>query len=74
MLMNFQELDNHFTELTQKWVRAKLCADSPSQSDVSRNGEWGVLRHEMHKKKNHLPLRTLMANSPSAKTTLDCVP
>ncbi len=69
-IRDFKELDDHFTGLTHKWVRAQLCADLPAQDSVSRNSEWGVLRHEMQKKKNHLPLRELMKCSPGAITKL----
>lgn len=69
-IRDFKELDDHFTELTHKWVRAQLCADLPSQDSVSKNSEWGILRHEMQKKKNHLPLRELMKCSPGAITKL----
>ena len=69
-IRDFQALDDHFTVLTRQWVRAMLCADLPSQDSVTKNSEWGLLSHEMHKKKNHLPLRALMINSPSAVTKL----
>ena len=69
-IRDFKALDDHFTVLTRQWVRATLCADLPSQESVSRDSEWGLLSREMHKKKNHLPLRALMTNSPSAVTKL----
>ncbi|MDR1064213.1 MAG: DUF3320 domain-containing protein [Azoarcus sp.] len=67
---DFRELDERFTTLTRDWLRACLCADLPAQDSVSRNSEWGVLRHEMSKKRAHLPLRELMARVPTALTKL----
>ncbi|MEB0137864.1 MULTISPECIES: DUF3320 domain-containing protein [unclassified Undibacterium] len=69
-IKNFQELDDRFTELTQAWVRARLCAELPDQEAVERNSEWGVLRHEMQKKARHLPLRELVGRVSSAMAQL----
>lgn len=67
---DFRALDERFTALTRDWLRARLCADLPTPDSVSRNSEWGVLRHEMSKKRAHLPLRELMARVPTALTKL----
>jgi len=67
---DFRALDERFTSLTKDWIRARLCAEMPSQDDVSRNSEWGILSREINKKKRHLPLRELMAGIPSALTRL----
>ena len=69
-IADFRALDQRFTELTRAWVRASLCAELPKQDGVIRNSEWGILRHEMNKKKRHLPLRELMSSIPSALTRL----
>lgn len=69
-IRDFRELDERFTALTRDWLRARLCADLPSQDNVSRNSEWGLLRHEMGKKRAHLPLRELMTQIPEALTKL----
>lgn len=67
---DFRALDDRFTELTRAWVRAGLCADLPTQDSVTKNSEWGILRHEMNKKKRHMPLRELMTRIPTALTKL----
>ena len=67
---DFRALEAQYTRLTKAWVRATLCADLPRQDNVTRNSEWGILRHEMTKKKRHLPLRELMSSIPSALTKL----
>lgn len=67
---DFRTLDQRFTELTRAWVRATMCADLPKADTVTRNSEWGILRHEISKKKQHMPLRTLMNNIPAALTKL----
>jgi very-short-patch-repair endonuclease len=67
---DFRALDRQFTEVTKAWVRASLCAGLPKADTVTRNSEWGVLRHEISKKKQHMPLRELMKNIPTALTKL----
>lgn len=69
-IRDFRELDERFTSLTRDWLRARLCTDIPSQDSVSRNSEWGLLRHEIGKKRGHLPLRELMTKIPEALTKL----
>jgi very-short-patch-repair endonuclease len=67
---DFRALEAQYTELTRAWVRATLCADLPKQDGVTRNSDWGILRHEMNKKRAHMPLRALMSSIPSALTKL----
>lgn len=67
---DFRALDDRFTELTRAYVRAGLCAELPTQDNVSRNSEWGILQHEIYKKKRHMPLRELMMSIPTAMTKL----
>jgi very-short-patch-repair endonuclease len=69
-IRDFRALDDKFTELTKDLLRARLCADLPSQDSVSRSSEWGLLRHEMGKKTKHLPLRELITRAPDALTKL----
>ena len=69
-IADFRMLDDRFTTLTQAWVRAGLCAELPQQDKVPKNSEWGILRHEMTKKKRHLPLRELLSRIPTALTQL----
>jgi very-short-patch-repair endonuclease len=67
---DFRALDKRFIELTRDWVRASLCSGLPAKEDVTRNSEWGILRHEMSKKKRHMPLRELIRSTPEVLTQL----
>lgn len=62
---DFKALEDRFTGLTRAYVRASLCANPPNQDSVARNSEWGILRHELQKKKRHMPLRELMIRLPN---------
>jgi hypothetical protein len=66
----FAELDDKFTELTAKYVRAKLCGALPAEDDAKKGTELGVLRRELEKKRAHKPLRQLIAEMPSALTQI----
>ncbi len=69
-IRDFRVLDDKFIALTRDWLRARLCAELPSQESVTRSSEWGLLRHEMSKKTRHMPLRELMSQAPGALTKL----
>lgn len=69
-IVDFRALDKRFTELAKSWLRANLCKGFPAQDDVTRNSEWGFLKHEITKKKAHKPLRELIGNIPTALTKL----
>lgn len=69
-IRDFRELDDAFTTLARNELKAKLSANLPSPESVTRQSEWGILRHEINKKRAHLPLRELMAKAPTALTQL----
>ncbi|NLB15004.1 MAG: DNA helicase, partial [Gammaproteobacteria bacterium] len=61
----FRALDEEFTQVTRRLIRTRLCADLPSVENIHRTSEWGVLRHEMTKKRAHKPLRQLLQEIPT---------
>lgn len=64
-IQEFRALDDEFTQVSREWIRAKLCANLPAADSIQRNSEWGILRHEITKKKQHKPLRQLLQEIPS---------
>lgn len=64
-IKEFRVLDDEFTKVSREWIRAKLCANLPAPDSIQRNSEWGILRHEITKKKQHKPLRQLLHEIPS---------
>lgn len=65
-ISEFRALDEEFISVTRQWIRAKLCAGLPAIDNLQRNSEWGTLRREITKKRQHLPLRQLLEETPSA--------
>ena len=67
---NFRELDDRFQKLTAAYIGTKLAGHLPASDSVKRGSSWGVLRHEIQKKRRHKPVRQLMAEIPDVVTTL----
>ena len=67
---NFRELDDRFQKLTAAYIGTKLAGHLPASDSVKQGSSWGVLRHEIQKKRRHKPLRQLMAEIPDVVTTL----
>ncbi len=70
LIHTFRELDDHYQRLTADTIAATLCARLPHPDDVTRSSDWGVLRHELQKKKRHKPVRRLLEEIPEALTQL----
>lgn len=69
-IADFRALDDRFVALTRALVRAQLCAGLPRPETVTQQSEWGLLRRELHKKAQHLPVRELISRIPTALTRL----
>lgn len=63
-IREFRALDDEFTRISRAWIRARLCASLPALDSIQRNSEWGVLRREITKKRQHKPLRQLLQEIP----------
>ena len=66
----FRHLDNEFTELTRRCIRARMCAGLAEEDPTQRAAEFGTLRRELEKKTRHKPVRQLISEIPSALTRL----
>jgi very-short-patch-repair endonuclease len=62
----FNDFDAQYTELTGKFVAAKLAAGLPRArtEDCPKNTELGMLQREMVKRRRHKPVRQLLAETP----------
>ena len=66
----FRELDSQFTDLTARYIAAKLAGEIPNEEEVKRSSSWGVLRRELQKKSRHKPVREMMGEMPDVITSL----
>lgn len=65
-IRDFRAIDDEFTRITRAWIRARLCKDLPELESQGLSSEWGLLRREIAKKRQHLPLRQLLQSIPDA--------
>ncbi|HSS63459.1 MAG TPA: DUF3320 domain-containing protein, partial [Gammaproteobacteria bacterium] len=65
-IQEFRHLDDSFTELTRRHIRAGLCLGLPRRDEIAQASEFSVLRRELEKKARHKPLRQLISEIPSA--------
>ena len=69
-IKRFREIDDQFQKLTAAYIAAKLAGRLPKSDSVAHKSSWGVLRHELQKKRRHIPVRQLMAEIPDVVTAL----
>ena len=67
---SFREIDDRFQTLTAAYIGVNLAGRLPNSDSVTRRSSWGILRHEIQKKRRHKPVRQLMAEIPDVVTTL----
>lgn len=66
----FRELDDQFQKTTINYIITKLRAELPSQQNINRGVEWGILQRELQKQRQHKPIRQLMQEIPDVVTRL----
>lgn len=66
-IVEFQEADKRFQDLTRKYVAAKVAASIPEQRALqpAAESEMGRLRREMQKQRGHLAIRKLIEGMPT---------
>lgn len=69
-IKKFQDIDDQFQKLTAEHIVATLLGNLPESDNVPHKSSWGLLKHEILKKKKHIPIRQLMAQVPDVVTTL----
>jgi very-short-patch-repair endonuclease len=59
-IQEFRDLDDRVAELSIQYARTALAHRLPAKSDVGRRDGYGILKHEIQKKRRHKPLRQLI--------------
>lgn len=62
----FRRVDDQVAKLTAEYTRTVLCGRLPSKMTVGRNDGYGILKHELQKKRSHKPLRKLASEMGEA--------
>lgn len=66
----FRQVDDHFQRMTAQYVAAKLAGSLPKQDSIQKSSQWGMIRRELQKKRQHKPVRKLLEEAPEVMTSL----
>jgi hypothetical protein len=66
----FRRLDDRLSELSVRYIRAKLCGQIPAKESVGKKDGYAVLKHQLQLKQRHKPIRQLAIEMGDAFTRL----
>jgi very-short-patch-repair endonuclease len=66
----YRRLEDRLSELSVRYIRAKLCGRIPDKNNVSRKDGYGVLKHQLQLQRRHKPVRQLATEMGEAFTSL----
>lgn len=69
-IARFRELDDRVSELSARYIRAKLCGLIPDKNDVGKKDGYGTLKHQLQLQRPSMPIRKLAAEMGDAFTRL----
>lgn len=61
---------DRLAKLTVRYIRAKLCGVIPAKNEVSKQGGFALLKHELQKSRRHKPVRQMAAEMGDAMSKL----
>ncbi|WP_077293770.1 DUF3320 domain-containing protein [Yersinia proxima] len=61
---------DHLARLTVRYIRARLCGVIPAKNEVSKQGGFALLKHELQKSRRHKPVRQMAAEMGDAMSKL----
>ncbi|QQL43714.1 DUF3320 domain-containing protein [Sulfuriroseicoccus oceanibius] len=62
----FRKIDDEVARLSIEYTRTVLAGRLPSKTEVGKKDGYGILKHELQKKRRHKPLRQLASEMGSA--------
>ncbi|MFT5028512.1 MAG: very-short-patch-repair endonuclease [Candidatus Binatia bacterium] len=65
-IKEFRKVDDQVALLSVEYTRTVLCGQLPTKSEVGRKDGYGILKHELQKKRSHKPLRKLASEMGEA--------
>ncbi|MDB4462978.1 DUF3320 domain-containing protein [Akkermansiaceae bacterium] len=69
-IKEFRRIDDKVAKLTADYTRAVLAKELPDREAVGKRDGYGILKHELQKKRRHKPLRQLAGEMGDAFGTL----
>jgi len=65
-IQEFRSVDDKVAKLTTDYTRTFLCGRIPSKMEAGKKDGYGILKHELQKKRGHKPLRKLASEMGEA--------
>ncbi|RYD22377.1 MAG: DNA helicase, partial [Lysobacteraceae bacterium] len=69
-IARFRELDDRMSNLSSRYIRAKLCGLIPDKSEVGKKDGYGTLKYQLQLQRPSMPIRKLAAEMGDAFTRL----
>lgn len=69
-ISRFRLVEDRMSELSVRYIRAKLCGLIPDRAEVGKKDGYGVLKHQLQLQRAHKPIRQLAADMGDAFTRL----
>ncbi len=69
-ITRFRKLDDRMSELSSRYIRAKLCGLIPDKGAVGKKDGYGTLKHQLQLQRPSMPIRKLAAEMGDAFTRL----
>lgn len=61
---------DRLSKLTVRYIRARLCGVIPAKNEISKQGGFALLKHELQKSRRHKPVRQMASDMGDAMTKL----
>lgn len=69
-IARFRALEDRLSELSVRYIRAKLCGLIPAKDEVGKKDGYGILKHQLQLQRAHMPIRKLATEMGDAFTRL----
>ncbi|HDS5590178.1 TPA: DUF3320 domain-containing protein [Enterobacter hormaechei subsp. xiangfangensis] len=66
----YRSQTDRLAKLTVRYIRARLCGVIPAKNEVSKQGGFALLKHELQKSRRHKPVRQMAAEMGDAMSKL----
>ncbi|WP_017348380.1 DUF3320 domain-containing protein [Pantoea sp. A4] len=67
---SYQIQTDRLAKLTVRYIRARLCGVIPAKNEISKQGGFALLKHELQKSRRHKPVRQMATDMGEAMTKL----
>lgn len=66
----YRNQTDRLSKLTVRYIRARLCGTIPAKNEITKQGGFALLKHELQKSRRHKPVRQMAAEMGDAMSKL----